>query len=175
MDLSKPSIANSSNANPSPIASRAARARAALVVAVFALGVAAGVPARAEGQPAGEPVRWDQQRVTKMAVDLAAAVREAREQVRRSPMSQNIAQRTTYYELLETMRLVDNTARHLQKELQSGKGADETRATFERISSLRQDAEEQGRRALIETPVIDALVKAGSLHNQMKPYYYGKN
>lgn len=157
------------------VARRVARARVALVVAVLALGVAAGAPAPAADKPAGEPVRWDQQRVTKMAVELADAVREAREAVRRSPMSQNIGQRTTYYELLETMRLVDNTARHLKKRLQAGEGADETRATFERINSLRQDAEEQGRRALIEAPVIDALVKAGSLHNQMKPYYYGKN
>ena len=155
------------------IARRAAPARLALVV--LALGVAAATPARAEEKPAGEPVRWDQQRVTKLASELADAVGEAREQVRRSPMAQNIGQRTTYYELLETMRLADNTARYLKRQLQAGEGADETRATFERVSSLRMDAEEQGRRALIESPVIDALVKAGSIHNQMKPYYYGKN
>lgn len=159
----------------SSIASGAARSRRAFVALAAALSVVAAAPAGAQEKAAAEPVRWDQQRVTKMAVELADAVHGARESVRRSPLSQNIGQRTTYYDLLETMRLVDNTARHLKKELQAGKGADETRATFERISSLRSDAEEIGRRAMIEETVIDALVKAGSLHNQMKPYYYGKN
>jgi hypothetical protein len=156
------------------IASGAARTRRAFAALAAALAVAAAAPAGAQEKSAGEPVRWDQQRVTKMAVELADAVRGARESVRKSPLSQNIGQRTTYYDLLETMRLVDNTARHLKKELQDGKGAEETRATFERISVLRSDAEEIGRRAMIEGTVIDALVKAGSLHNQMKPYYYGK-
>lgn len=159
----------------SSTASGAARARCAAIVAALALALAAGGAARAQEEPVRQPVRWDQQRVTKMAVEMADAVYAARESVRRSPLAQNIGQRTTYYELLETMRLVDNTARHLKKELEAGKGADETRATFERISSLRADAEEIGRRAMIEDTVIDALVKAGSLHNQMKPYYYGKS
>ena len=96
------------------------------------------------------------------------------EAVRKSPLQQNIGQRQTYYDLLETMRLVENTARHLENEIEDGKGAPETLATFERVSSLRFDAEETGRRAMIEETVIDALVKAGAIHNQMKPYYYGK-
>jgi hypothetical protein len=154
------------------IVSGAARVAVAAAIA-FALGAAPA--ARAEDPPAGQPVRWDQERVTKMARDLADAVHDAREAVRRSPMSHNIGQRTTYYELLETMRLVENTSKHLAKELAAGKGAEETRPVFERVSSLRFEAEEIGRRALVEAPVIDALVKAGALHNQMKPYYYGKN
>jgi hypothetical protein len=156
-------------------AARRARARRVSVAVAALLAFGAAGAARAEDKPASTPVRWDQARITKMATDLYTAVHEAREAVRRSPMAQNIGQRTTYYELLETMRLTENTARHLKSELEKGKGADETRAVFGRISSLRADAEEQGRRALIEAPVIDALVKAGSIHNQMKPYFYGKN
>jgi len=149
---------------------------AAHVAFAAAIALALGATAaRAQDKPVGQPVRWDQQRVTKMAQELDVAVHEAREAVRHSPMSQNIAQRTTYYDLLETMRLVENTAGHLKEELEAGKGADETRAIFERVSSLRYDAEEISRRALVEAPVIDALVKAGAIHNQMKPYYYGKN
>jgi len=148
---------------------------AAHVAFAAAIALALGATAaRAQDKPVGQPVRWDQQRVTKMAQELDVAVHEAREAVRHSPMSQNIAQRTTYYELLETMRLVDNTTRHLKKELEAGKGAEETLATFERSNSLRQDAEETGRRAMIEETVIDALVKAGAIHNQMRPYYLGK-
>jgi len=164
-----------STASVPSVAWRRVRAPRAAVAAAFALVLTAASGARAEEPPAGKPVRWDQARVTKMAKDLDAAVHEAREEVRRSPMSHNISQRMTYYDLLETMRLAENSSGHLRKDLEAGKGAEETRATFERLSSLRSDAEEQGRRALIEAPVIDALVKAGSIHNQMKPYYYGKN
>lgn len=147
--------------------------RALAIAVVLSLGMAGA--ARAEDEPVSTPVRWDQARVTKMAEELYAAVHAAREAVRRSPMSQSAGQRTVYYELLETMRLVENTSRHLKSELEKGEGQEKTLAVFERISSLRHQAEEQGRRALIEEPVIDALVKAGSIHNQMKPYYYGKN
>jgi hypothetical protein len=145
-----------------------------IAVLVGALVLGAVGTAGAQEKPVGTPVRWDQARVTKMSQDLYAAVHDAREAVRHSPLSQNPGQRTTYYELQETMRLVENTSRHLRSELEKGKGADETRAVFERISSLRFQAEEQGRRALVEAPVIDELVKAGAIHNQMLPYYYGK-
>lgn len=148
--------------------------RRALAFAAWLVFAAAGT-AGAQEKPEGTPVRWDQERVTQMAAELYDAVHEAREAVRQSPMSHNIGQRVTYYELLETMRLVENTSGYLKNQLADGKGRDETLATFERISSLRFQAEEQGRRALIEAPVIDALVKAGSIHNRMKPYYYGKN
>jgi hypothetical protein len=46
---------------------------------------------------------------------------------------------------------------------------------FNRIESLRKDAEETGRKSMIESSVMDALVKAGAIHNQMRPYYYGKS
>lgn len=128
----------------------------------------------AQSEPKGEPVRWDQARVTKIAQELAVAVHAAREAVRTSPLDQNVGQRTTFYELQEDIRLAENSAKYLSRELEAGKGAEETRATFDRIGSLRLAAEENGRRTLIEAPVMDALFKAGELHNRLKPYYYGK-
>ncbi len=143
------------------------------VVAISALTLAASA-AFAQPVPEGEPVRWDQARVTKIAQELAVAVHDAREAVRMSPLDQNVGQRTTFYELQEDIRLAENSARHLAGELESGKDAAQTRATFDRIGSLRLSAEENGRRVLIEAPVMDALFKAGELHNRLKPYYYGK-
>jgi hypothetical protein len=150
--------------------------RGAWAASVFALALllAAGARAESTAQPAGKPVRWDQARMTRYAEQLAEAVAQAREEVRKSPMSQNIAQRQTQYDLKEDMRLLANTTAHLASELKQGEGPEETLATFERIASLRLQAEEHGRRALIEQSVLDALVRAGAIHNQMKPYYYGK-
>ncbi len=146
----------------------------AVSVAVASVLTLAASAAWAQSGPEGEPVRWDQARVTKIAQELAVAVHDAREAVRMSPLDQNVGQRTTFYELQEDIRLAENSAKHLAKELADGKGAAETRATFDRIGSLRLSAEENGRRVLIEAPVMDALVKAGELHNRLKPYYYGK-
>jgi len=72
------------------------------------------------------------------------------------------------------LRLLENSTGHLQSELQNGASAEETRATFDRIESLRRDAEATGRKSMIPAPVLDALVEAGAIHNQMRPYYLGK-
>lgn len=141
---------------------------------VFALITACGVLPASAKEPTGDPVKWDQARVTQYSVDLTAAVGEAVQAMRKSPMQTTPGQRTTWYELKEDLRLIQNTASHLQSELQSGAGADETRATFDRIESLRHDAQEHGRASMIPAPVMDALVKAGAVHNLMMPYYHGK-
>jgi hypothetical protein len=152
-----------------------ARARAGRGAAIaFGLGlVLSAAAALAQGKPVGEPVRWDQPRVTQYAKELAAAVEQAKEAVRKTPLDQNISQTRTYRDLLATMRLLDNTSEHLAAELAAGKDQEETVATFDRIGSLRLQAEESGRRAEIPAATMDALVRAGELHNRMKPYYYG--
>ena len=143
---------------------------------VFALCIACGVavaPARA-AEPVGAPVKWDQARVTQYSVELTAAVEAAVQEMRKSPMQTTPGQRNVWFDLKEDLRLIENTATHLQSELQGGAGAEETRATFDRIETLRRDAQEHGRASMIPAPVMDALVKAGSVHNLMMPYYHGK-
>jgi predicted phage gp36 major capsid-like protein len=142
----------------------------ALSIALFG-----AASAGAQSRPDGEAVKWDQARVTKYAVDLNAAVKQAVHAVRKSPTQAAVQQRKVWYDLRETLRLLENTTGHLQSELQGGASAEETRATFDRIDTLRRDAESTGRSAMIPAPVLDALVEAGAIHNQMRPYYYGKS
>lgn len=144
----------------------------AVAVASFTVLLSAGA-AFAQEEPKGEPVKWDQARVTQYSVELTQAIADATQAVRQSPMQNMPAQRMVWYELKEDLRLLESSARHLQAELQAGNGLDETQATFERIDLLRRQAEEHGRRSEITAPVMDALVKAGSLHNRMRPYYLG--
>jgi hypothetical protein len=148
-----------------------ARAGVLTALSVAALGVAS---AEAQKRPEGEPVKWDQARVTQLAKELNAAVDEAVQQLRKSPTQHQIGQRQSWYDMRESLRLLSNTTGHLYKELQKGASADETRAIFNRIESLRKDAEETGRKSALEESVMEALVKAGALHNQMRPYYFGK-
>jgi len=150
------------------------RRAACLAVAALSIAVFGAVPVRAQSRPEGEPVKWDQARVTQSAVDLNRAVKEAVLQVRKSPTQVAVQQRQVWYDLKESLRLLENSTGHLQSELQKGASAEETRATFDRIESLRHDAEESGRKSMIPAPVMDALVKAGAIHNQMRPYYLGK-
>jgi len=145
--------------------------RLALGMAVSGL-LAAGAARAAE--PAEKPVKWDQARVTAYAVQLNDAVVQAVQAMRENPLQIAPAQRNSWYDLKEDLRLIENSTGHLQSELQNGSGADETRATFDRIENLRHDAEEIGRRSEIPATVLDALVKAGSIHNLMMPYYHGK-
>jgi hypothetical protein len=150
------------------------RRAACLAVAALSIAVFGAAPVRAQSRPEGEPVKWDQARVTQSAVDLNLAVKEAVLQVRKSPTQLAVQQRQVWYDLKESLRLLENSTGHLQTELQKGASAEETRATFDRIESLRRDAEETGRKSMIPAPVMDALVKAGAIHNQMRPYYLGK-
>lgn len=152
-----------------------ARVRPTLATCVAAaLALAVAGRAQAQTAPPGEPVRWDQARVTQYAVELHEAIEDAEQQVRRNPTQVAAQQRQVWYDLKEDMRLLKNTSSHLKSELQNGASMEETRATFDRIDSLRRDAEEHGRKSMIPEPVMDALVKAGAIHNQMRPYYYGK-
>jgi len=155
---------------------RATRSFVAGLVASAAVGVAAlGLAASARAEdPAGEPVKWDQARVTQYSVELNQAIEEAVHQLRKSPLQTQPGQRQAWYDMREDLRLLENTSDHLQKQLQAGAGADETRATFDRIESLRHQAEEHGRKLATEEPVMAGLVNAGAIHNQMRPYYFGK-
>ena len=153
---------------------RASTRRPAVVVFSVLAGLGFCVAAARAAEPAAEPVKWDQARVTQYAVQLNAAVGEAIQAMRKSPLQTTAGQRNTWYDLKEDLRLIENTSSHLQAELQAGAGADETRASFDRIASLRRDAEEHGRKSMIPAPVLDALTKAGSVHRLMLPYYYGK-
>lgn len=145
----------------------------AFAFASLALLVVGAAQAKEEGV-VGEPVKWDQARITKYAEQLNGAVDKAAQALRDSPTHIQPNQVNTWYDLKEDMRLIQNSTEHLQAELKGGANADETRATFDRIGSLRLDAEEHGRKAAIPEPVMDALVDAGAVHNLMKPYYHGK-
>jgi len=154
---------------------RSMHRRAGWLAVALSIAVFGAASAGAQKRPAGEEVKWDQARVTQYAVELNAAVKDAVMQVRKNPTQATVSQRQVWYDMKESLRLLDNTTGHLQGELQNGASAEETRATFDRIDSLRRDAEETGRKSMIPAPVLDSLVKAGAIHNQMRPYYYGKS
>ena len=116
--------------------------------------------------------KWDQPRVTNIANELAEAVNKAAVEVDKQKGSRvDVSKERAFYELREDMRLVRNTTRHLSKELQEGKGREETYPTFKRIKTLRNDAAENARRADMPESTLAALTSAGELLNRLRPYY----
>jgi hypothetical protein len=121
---------------------------------------------------AAEPIaKWDQARITKYAEELASATDQLENALRGEPAVVNLAQRRAHYEAREDVRLLNNSAKHLVAELKAGKGLDETRGVYRRIASLRRDAEENGRRAVIPEATMDKVFKVGSALFKLAPYY----
>jgi hypothetical protein len=160
--------------------SHATRRAARDTVSRFALGsgvalaLCLAAAAGAQDKPEGTPVRWDQARVTQYATELSDAVKRLRHEVRKAPLGNTLVERQSRQELLEDLRLIDSSTSHLRNQLVQGADRDQTLATFRRIETLRNDAAENARKSLLPQPMMDALVKAGEIHNRMKPYYYGK-
>jgi len=116
--------------------------------------------------------RWDQQRVTTIANELAEAVAKAALEVDKQKGSRvDVTKERAFYEFREDMRLAKNSARHLAKELQDGKGREETHPTFRRLKTLRNDAAENARRADMPDSTLAAITSAGELLNRLRPYY----
>jgi hypothetical protein len=121
---------------------------------------------------AAELPRWDQPRVTAIAVELSEAVAKATLEVDKQKGGRvDVSKERAFYEFREDMRLARNTSRHLAKELQDGKGREETYPTFKRLKTLRNDAAENARRADMPDSTMAAITAAGGLLNRLRPYY----
>ena len=121
---------------------------------------------------AAELPKWDQTRVTAIAVELSEAVGKASLEVDKQKGGRvEVSKERAFYEFREDMRLARNTARHLAKELQGGEGREESYPTFKRLKTLRNDAAENARRADMPESTLAAITAAGELLNRLRPYY----
>jgi hypothetical protein len=126
----------------------------------------------ASSPAAAELAKWDQPRVTAIATELADAVAKAAVEVDKQKGGRvDVSKERAFYEFREDMRLAKNSARHLAKELQAGKGREETYPTYKRLKTLRNDAAENARRADMPDSTIAAITAAGALLNRLRPYY----
>ena len=128
--------------------------------------------AAVSGVARAELAKWDQKRVSAIATELADAVNKAAIEVDKGKGSRvDVAKERAFYEFQEDMRLAKNTSRHLAKELNEGKGREETYPTYKRLKTLRNDAAESARRAVTPDSTIEAITAAGELMNRLRPYY----
>jgi hypothetical protein len=125
----------------------------------------------AAGAASAELAKWDQQRVAKYAEELETATGELRRALEKLPIQQAATQQRAFYQVRDTMRLLDRASAGLAEALKKGEGMEETHPRFKRILLLRDDAVEQGRRADIPNDVMDKVTPAGTALLKLRPYY----
>ena len=70
----------------------------------------------------GELAKWDQARVTQIAEELAAAMKDLRQEIQAAPAITDPTRQRARYEALEDVRIMTNSSTHLASELKAGKG-----------------------------------------------------
>lgn len=142
------------------------------LVAVLASGVAL-----AQGQPAQdravEPAKWDQDRTTAAAKDFAANAGKVYDELYRSQLSYTIGtgKSKDYQRLKDTVRLIRSESRRLARQLEGGKGRDETLPIYERMMVEVRNAQEIARRLDMSETLLNKIAAAGDALRRLTPYY----
>jgi len=118
--------------------------------------------------------KWDQKRVASLAHQLAAAVGDLRETVRKQPEMPNAPKRKVRYQALDDLRTLKQVCDNFARDLKAGRNHDQTEPTYQRIQTIRRDLEENGRRADIKLDTLNSYAKVADLNRQIRPYYEGE-
>ncbi len=121
----------------------------------------------AQEEPAA---KWDQERVAGYAQELADACSELNVALSAVPLTDPSGQRA-FHQARDDVRMMDHSAKGLASALAAGEGRDEVLPRFKRIESLRRNAEENGRKALIPDPVFQKITPVGTAVIKLAPYF----
>ena len=114
---------------------------------------------------------WDQERVTKLAVELAVTMRGLRREVRRIRDDRASTQVNRRHRLIDHLRMLQNETRFLAAELEAGQGFAETLPIAQRIDRLVDRAVVDGRRLFLPAPVQQKIDRANELMEELRPFY----
>jgi len=117
---------------------------------------------------------WNQERVTQYAGELSTACHALYDELVALPSGAQI-KREPYFQAREDVRSMNAAARHLASALESGEDRESTDPTFRRIQTLRRDAEESGRQALIPAAVMSKVGPVGVALLKLRPYYQAES
>jgi hypothetical protein len=119
-----------------------------------------------------ELAKWDQERVTGYASELAKACSDLSVAVRQEAgATQDPSQQNAMYRVQESVKVLCTTSRQLEANLKDGRGRDETTPIYMKMPTLRRDAEEDARRALITESTMDKVFAVGGPLMRLRPYY----
>jgi hypothetical protein len=121
--------------------------------------------AAAQAQP------WNQEVATALAGELEDAVSGLRDAVRQSPSMQIPSQRRPLYEIMDNLRMIEQSATSLHASLKGGAGMEETLPTYVRLQQVRRDTEYLSQRVDITAFTKPKLDKAKDILTKLEPYY----
>ncbi len=117
------------------------RAILSIAAAVTILSGASGAMAEEEAQEeTKQEDPWQQEEAVKLAKRLAEQAGDIRLTMRRASPGSLGTTRPREFRLEEDVRLIRNTARHLARQLEEGKGREETLPTARRVAMFIRDA-----------------------------------
>jgi hypothetical protein len=138
------------------------------LVPLVALALLVALPVAAE-QVEGKA--WDQAAVTTLAQELVGAAGDLRDSVRRQPDLQSNSIRRARSQVLDDLRVAQNSIRSIARQLENGNDRLATYPTFRRIQTLRRDIARNAQRAALTEPTPGKLEAARKVLVQLEPFY----
>ena len=121
---------------------------------------------------AAEPRTWDQAAVTALAGELVERVKALRSAHRQTPPPQvGSGDSRAHLALTDGLRLIRNESRHLKRELEQGKGREETLPVAKRLRSLIDSARVDARKLRLTSPLLDEIQATNAALAQLWEYY----
>ncbi len=121
--------------------------------------------AAAQAQP------WNQEVTTALAGELEDAVSGLREAVRQSPNMQYPTQRRRLYEIMDNLRLIEQSATSMHAALKGGAGMEETLPTYKRMQQVKRDTAVLAQHVDISAITRPKLDKAQGILDKLSGYY----
>ena len=144
-------------------------ARFLCIVSLLAAGAASAAHHEAAGSPS---VAWDQARVTVLASELSASVKDLRTAVRQTgPRSLGSMQSRKFHQFADKLRLIQSESRYLASELAEGEGLEDTLPAYRHLRLLVRDARELAQHLYIEQGTQDRIDAARQKLDELAAYY----
>jgi hypothetical protein len=148
------------------------------VLVVALLGLLPGCASDPPPPEAADRIPWDQARVTEIAQQLAASVKDLRNSSLDNPLlrgaSRGAQDQRAIRLYLENLRMLQQVTGQLARQLENGEGYEKTREIAQRIGLLVRDIQEDARRIMLSEPQKDIMGPTLELLDQLSPYYSSK-
>ncbi|HEX5067097.1 MAG TPA: hypothetical protein VFY49_13340 [Myxococcota bacterium] len=123
-----------------------------------------------------QSAKWDQTKVTALAVELSEVAVELRSSFRREPRAAvGTGQARARAMFQDSLRVLGTETRALAAELEAGGGLDETWPIARRLRVVVRDLREEGRRISFKDPVASQARRADELVTQLAPFFFDVN
>lgn len=146
-----------------------------VLAALFALPLLASA-AHHEQEAAAEPVPWDQAKIADLADRLSRHAEQLRQAVRKQAGTESIAsgQSRATDNLIDQLRGLRVECNRLKKQVEDGKGRDDTFNLFRRIDEMHRDAAEELRRMFLTEANLERVKQGRAMLEELRLYYTGK-